>query len=488
MTYELIFILFLAPKYETAYACEGKTLTIECGHGDVINLIRANYGRFSITICNEQGNTDWSVNCMSPKSLRVLHSKCAHKQNCSVLASTNTFGDPCTGTHKYLEAHYLCISPTQASTTTYRPGPPWLATSQPSVWSTSTIRSPTTTRLLITNNNSHKTKITTITPTQSSQVLTYNSINIVNEITANTTIQPLSSPSPTTHPTILSTAFNPITSILPASSNENANKNLSIDNKIYGNTLTPVNSSVTNIDVSTDNEMYYCNTTESRHLFWNKTLIGNANVIPCPGGATGIAKWHCGVEKLDSSSGKWEVVDEERSDEWEESPGPFRAAWIPRTPDMTHCKSLWLVGLEMRVNQPDAPLVSIATELSQVTGNKELFGGDMLLATKIIQTMHQKMTNGIETFPDQKQREDIVYELLNGIVRTVSNLIDESKLWSDLSFENQIRVATSLLMGLEDSAFLLAETMILERSVQRKAPNICELSFYVLLLENSIST
>lgn len=99
-----------APKYETAYACEEKTLTIGCEPGYVINLIRANYGRFSITICNDQGNVDWSVNCMSAKSLRVLYAKCSHKQNCSILASTNTFGDPCPGTHKYLEAHYQCVS------------------------------------------------------------------------------------------------------------------------------------------------------------------------------------------------------------------------------------------------------------------------------------------------------------------------------------------------------------------------------------------
>lgn len=85
-------------------------MTIGCEPGYVINLIRANYGRFSITICNDQGNVDWSVNCMSAKSLRVLYAKCSHKQNCSILASTNTFGDPCPGTHKYLEAHYQCVS------------------------------------------------------------------------------------------------------------------------------------------------------------------------------------------------------------------------------------------------------------------------------------------------------------------------------------------------------------------------------------------
>lgn len=66
---------FLAPKYQTAYACEGKKLTIECEPGDLINLIRANYGRFSITICNDHGNMEWSVNCMFPKSLTVLNSR-----------------------------------------------------------------------------------------------------------------------------------------------------------------------------------------------------------------------------------------------------------------------------------------------------------------------------------------------------------------------------------------------------------------------------
>lgn len=66
--------LFLE-RYDTAYECEGKTLKIECKETELIHLIRANYGRFSITICNEHGNTDWSVNCMSTKSFRVLYSR-----------------------------------------------------------------------------------------------------------------------------------------------------------------------------------------------------------------------------------------------------------------------------------------------------------------------------------------------------------------------------------------------------------------------------
>ena len=39
----------------TAYACEDTTLNITCGHDLYLDVIRANYGRFSITICNQHG-------------------------------------------------------------------------------------------------------------------------------------------------------------------------------------------------------------------------------------------------------------------------------------------------------------------------------------------------------------------------------------------------------------------------------------------------
>ena len=65
--------------YLTAYACEGSTLNIT-GSTDsdlprYLNIIRANYGRFSIAICNDHGNTDWSVNCYSPVTLRVIKAR-----------------------------------------------------------------------------------------------------------------------------------------------------------------------------------------------------------------------------------------------------------------------------------------------------------------------------------------------------------------------------------------------------------------------------
>ena len=61
--------------YKTAYRCEGEEMTISCDANEVIQVIRANYGRFSIAICNKHGYTDWSVNCMSPETKRVLQAE-----------------------------------------------------------------------------------------------------------------------------------------------------------------------------------------------------------------------------------------------------------------------------------------------------------------------------------------------------------------------------------------------------------------------------
>lgn len=59
----------------TLYACEEKQLQIECQLGESIQLIRANYGRFSIQICNEHGQLDWKVNCMSPMSFQIISNR-----------------------------------------------------------------------------------------------------------------------------------------------------------------------------------------------------------------------------------------------------------------------------------------------------------------------------------------------------------------------------------------------------------------------------
>ena len=92
----------------TAYACEDTTLNITCGQDLYLDVIRANYGRFSITICNQHGNTDWKVDCQAGRTLRAMQARCSNKNQCIVPVQSSIFGDPCPGTYKYIEVHYAC--------------------------------------------------------------------------------------------------------------------------------------------------------------------------------------------------------------------------------------------------------------------------------------------------------------------------------------------------------------------------------------------
>merc|ERR1712106_578269 len=113
-----------------AYACQGTKLNLSCPSGSVIKVVRANYGRFSVAICNDAGITDWSVNCMAPRSLRILQDRCNLEHECEILAESNNFGgDPCPDSPKYLEVYFGCFRETSTSTTTTpNPLPPWLTT------------------------------------------------------------------------------------------------------------------------------------------------------------------------------------------------------------------------------------------------------------------------------------------------------------------------------------------------------------------------
>jgi len=110
----------------------------------------------------------------------------------------------------------------------------------------------------------------------------------------------------------------------------------------------------------------------------------------------------------------------------------------------------------------------------QVTNRKTLYGGDMMTTTEIIRSMARKMEEDIKTFPDQQQKETIVKDLLSGAVRTGSNLLDASQKasWQDLSFQDQMKVATSLMVGLEENAFLLANLVLNAGTVIQPMKNI----------------
>lgn len=299
------------------------------------------------------------------------------------------FGDPCPGTHKYLEAHYQCVSAAQTSTTTTRPSPPWLITSQPSVWSTSTVRLATTQRIaaaavdastavdvtaaqpknekntaqaIATINSKSKPSTTTSAPKQrlaavaSTETSTLSATNRTLDSTEAAVAAQPDDDDATDETTSVPGKFNAIRTNIHA---------LIIYLLIGGNGSAIATTYATQASVllNHNHDNYFCGPRTARNLFWNLTRVGEVNVQPCPGGATGIAKWKCVyVHGAQHHFGRTPATTAEQR-LTQSSP---EVVWQPVTPDLTHCRSLWLNSLEVRVNHRDSSVISIATDLSQV--------------------------------------------------------------------------------------------------------------------------
>lgn len=207
-----------------------------------------------------------------------------------------------------------------------------------------------------------------------------------------------------------------------------------------------------------------CPRQKARSLIWNATRLGEVAVQSCPGGANGLARWQCVHKKVDGM----EVAVE----------------WQRGSPDLSECRSVWLSSLEKRVHEGEL-ILGISSDLSQVTNNsRELYGGDMLITTKILSNMAERMAEDVRTYSDVRQREASVAELLQGAVTTSSNLLDRAQdsSWKDLSHHEQMEVATSLLIGLEENAFLYANTLAYENFVLHEQRNICKCCTIILFL------
>ncbi|XP_069173526.1 latrophilin Cirl isoform X4 [Procambarus clarkii] len=406
--------------YRTAYACEGTTLSIDCAPGNVINVIRANYGRFSITICNAHGNTEWSVNCQSPRTHRVLAERCSGVDNCSTEVNSQIFGDPCPGTHKYIEVHYACALATSTTTTTSRPRPPWFVATRPPI------------RILPTLNTNNTT--TTLPPATTTTTTTTTS-STTTTTTTTTTIPPATIPHvsedgdvpdievPTTvsggEPTSLGSSTTPATPSTTVSSSPTTSPPTSTQ-------APPVAPPRTDGDYNVP----WCPPTFGRGLYWNWTRGGEVAVQPCPGGASGWARRPC------------------HSAEWA---GPA---------DLSECRSVWLATLKTRASSHDS-LLSVAADLATVTASKALYGGDLTTTARLLSTLASRMTEQVRDFPDPRQRQDLVTEMLQAALATGSALLAAGMAgpWGDLAVRERRHAVTQLMVALEEASFLLADAL-----------------------------
>ncbi|GLV37419.1 Calcium-independent receptor for alpha-latrotoxin [Carabus blaptoides fortunei] len=92
-------------RYRTAYGCNYSDLKVECNEGELIRVMKGNYGRSSNVICQRS----YHSNCNSSTAVTILKQRCNLLRTCSVPVSTDLFGDPCAHVlEKYIEMQYAC--------------------------------------------------------------------------------------------------------------------------------------------------------------------------------------------------------------------------------------------------------------------------------------------------------------------------------------------------------------------------------------------
>ena len=57
---------------KTKFGCENTTISLTCPVGSYVSIVRANYGRFSISLCNLQAVTDIETNCSTEDNATAL--------------------------------------------------------------------------------------------------------------------------------------------------------------------------------------------------------------------------------------------------------------------------------------------------------------------------------------------------------------------------------------------------------------------------------
>ena len=198
-----------------------------------------------------------------------------------------------------------------------------------------------------------------------------------------------------------------------------------------------------------------CQPVTARQLQWNWTPAGQVSLQPCPIGANGLARWYCA----------------------DEAAGP---QWQGTSPDMSDCKSTAITGLEEQVRQNDPENVLVSS-LAYNTRTKSLFGGDLEAVVTIMRTVASRIQYRLQTEKFHDKVNHIRQVLLN-VLRSAANILEDGpnrQAWLDLSADRQMKVATSLMLALEENAFLLAGVTDQPQEILETYETLSEFFYYI---------
>ncbi|KAA8588740.1 hypothetical protein FQN60_010085 [Etheostoma spectabile] len=98
--------------HRTRLVCENERLRLMCKNETVLAIYSATFGHLlhGSPYCPQEPGSHVDMECLSPSALRKVSRRCHSRANCSVVADTLTFGDPCfPGTRKHLRVSFTCV-------------------------------------------------------------------------------------------------------------------------------------------------------------------------------------------------------------------------------------------------------------------------------------------------------------------------------------------------------------------------------------------
>jgi hypothetical protein len=88
--------------------CEGTSLNVSCPSPRTVQISNAFFGRNDNSTCCRKAINCLNINCFKNVT-NIVSSFCNSNFSCSIPANTNTFGDPCLNTSKYLKVDFNCV-------------------------------------------------------------------------------------------------------------------------------------------------------------------------------------------------------------------------------------------------------------------------------------------------------------------------------------------------------------------------------------------
>ncbi|KAM9795129.1 protein eva-1 homolog C [Neosynchiropus ocellatus] len=99
-------------QHHTRLVCENERLRLTCKNDTVLAIYSATFGHLlhGSPLCPLGTGQQVDMECLSPSALRKVSRRCHGRSNCSLIADTQTFGDPCfPGTRKHLRVSFTCV-------------------------------------------------------------------------------------------------------------------------------------------------------------------------------------------------------------------------------------------------------------------------------------------------------------------------------------------------------------------------------------------